>query len=298
VDVGSADSLATMALGEDWSGAEEIQGATARWAVEQGARMFLPSIGGRAYRLTLTALPFHYPGAAQWVDLRINGHRLAWDQTLSPGWGDHTWDVPAHLVHQGLTDIRFEFGSLAAPADVLPGNGAIGTTGVQAPVPIEVNSGGPENFAYISVGDADAGGIEDGSVHSPGYNVAVIHPETGKVLERRGIDTTPTGADSEAAALAEFVAGIADGRIVVVALQGNGAARLPGEAVAAFHSIGGQADPRGTTGWSHAIIGVKGAAPGTALEVAGLDTGWLRVEPDKRTLAVAVDAIRWEQIGE
>jgi hypothetical protein len=300
VDVGSADSLATMALGEGWSGAEEIQGATARWAVDQGARVFLPSTGGIRYRLILTALPFDYPAAAQWVDLRVNGHRLAWDQTLSPGWGDYTWDVPAQLVHQGLTDIRFEFASLAAPADVLPGNGATGTTGVQAPLPIEVNSGGPESFAFISVGygDGDAGGIEDGSLHSPGYNVAVIHPETGKVLERRGFDTTPAGADSEAVALAEFVAGIADGRIVVAALQGDGAARLSGDAMAALHTIGGQADPRGTTGWSHAIIGVKGAAPGAALEAAGPDTGWLRVEPDRRTLAIAVDAIRWEQIGE
>ncbi len=301
VDVGSADRLATMALGEGWSGSEEIQGATARWAVEQGARIFLPSTGGRAYRLTLTALPFQYPGAGeQMVGLRVNGQQLAWDQTLSPGWGDYTWDVPAQAMNQGLADIRFEFANLAAPADVLPGDGAIGTTGVQAPVPIEVNSGGPEDFAFISVGkaDADAGEVEDGSVHSPGYNVAVIHPKTGKVLERRGFDTTPAGSSAASAALAGFVADVAEGRIVIVALQGDGTSHLSGEAVAAFHSIGGQADPLGTTGWSHAIIGVKGAAPGTALEVAGPDTGWLRVEPDRRTLAIAVDTIRWEQTQE
>jgi hypothetical protein len=300
VDLGSVDPLATMALGQGWSGAEEIQGASGRWAVEQGAQMFLPSTGGRPYRLTLTALPFRYPGAGeQWVDLRVNGHRLAWDHTMSPGWGDYTWDVPAELVRQGLADIRFEFDNLAVPAEVLPSNGAIGTTGFQAPLPIEVNSGGPESFAFISVGtDADEGEAEDASVHSPGYNVAVIHPESGKVLDRRGFDTTPAGPGSQATALAEFVASIADGRIVVVALQGDGAARLSGEAVAALHSIGGQADPRGTTGWSHAIIGVKGASPGTALEVAGPDTGWLRVEPDGRSLAIAVDTIRWQQIQE
>ena len=62
-------------------------------------------------------------------------------------------------------------------------------------------------------------------------------------------------------------------------------------------TIGGQVDPRGTTGWSHAIIGVKGAAPGTALETAGADNGWLRVAPDRRTLAIAMDKITWEQVG-
>jgi hypothetical protein len=62
-----------------------------------------------------------------------------------------------------------------------------------------------------------------------------------------------------------------------------------------LHSIGGQADPRGSTGWSHALIGVKGAASGTALEVAGPETGWLRVEPDRRTLAIAIDSVTWEQ---
>ncbi|MGD8738369.1 MAG: hypothetical protein PVJ85_16600, partial [Anaerolineae bacterium] len=61
------------------------------------------------------------------------------------------------------------------------------------------------------------------------------------------------------------------------------------------NSIGGQADPRGSSGWSLALVGVKGAAPGAALEVTGPDTGWLRVAPDRRTLAIALDTVVWEQ---
>ena len=34
-----------------------------------------------------------------------------------------------------------------------------------------------------------------------------------------------------------------------------------------------------------------------ALEAAGLDDGWLRVAPDRRTLGIAVDTIRWQQTG-
>jgi hypothetical protein len=301
VDLGSPEPLTAMALGEGWAAAEEIQGASASWAVDQGARVFLPAIGATDYRLSVTGLPFDYPDApAQQVTPYINGQKLE-QVTLAPGWSTYTWDVPAEYMHQGLNDLRLEFERLDAPFEVLPGSGVIGATGVQAPVAIEVNSGGPADFAYITVGDAitkgDGEKTEDGSVHRPGYNVAVIDAETGELLDRRGFDTTPGGSETEAQALADFIDDVAEGQIVVVALQGDGAAHLTEETVAALHTIGGQADPRGTTSWLHAIIGVKGAAPGMALEAAGADNGWLRVAPDRRTLAIAVDKITWEQVS-
>jgi hypothetical protein len=296
VDLGSEEPLTAMALGEGWAQAEEIQGASANWAVVQGAQIFLPATGGTDHRLTVTLLPFDYPGAeVQEVTPQVNGHRLE-GIGLSPGWGTHTWEVPGQFLRQGLNEVRFEFGRLDAPADVLPGSGTIGGTDVQAPVAIEVNSGGPADFAFITVGTGD--GAEDGSVHRPGYNVAVIHPRTGRLLDRQGFDTTPSGSELEAAALAGYIAGIPEGHIVAVALQGDGSANLTGDAVDALRTLGGQADLRGSTGWSHAIIGVKGAAPGTALEVADPENGWLRVAPDLRTLSVAVDTIEWVQTGQ
>ena len=48
---------------------------------------------------------------------------------------------------------------------------------------------------------------------------------------------------------------------------------------------------------SFAVVGFQGAVPGTALEEAGPGEGWLRVAPDRRTLAIAVDTIGWEQLG-
>ncbi len=293
VDFGSSEPRTMMALGEGWAEAEEIQGASANWAVEQGARIFLPAAAGAGYRLTVSALPFDYPGAAeQGLAPQVNGRRLE-RRTMTPGWSSYTWEVPANLLRAGLNEIRFEFDRLNAPADVLPGDGAIGATGVQAPLAIEVNSDSPVDLAFVTVGEGE--GAEDGSLHRPGYNVAVIDPRSGKLLERRGFDTTPTGSEGEAAALASFITALPEGRIVTVALQGEGAARLTGEAVAAFGQIGGQADLRGTTGWSHALIGVKGAAPGSALEVAGPQNAWLRVAPDRRSLAMAVDTILWER---
>jgi hypothetical protein len=293
VDFGSSLPRTLMALGEGWAEAEEIQGASANWAIAQDARVFLPSAGEQDYRLTVTALPFDYPGAEeQGVTLWVNGQRVE-RIGLSPGWATHSWEVPARFVRPGLNDVRFEFDRLDAPAEVLPGNGAIGGTGVQAPVAIEVNSDGPADLAFITVGAGDE--AEDGSDHRPGYNVAVIHPRTGKLLGQQGFDTTPGGSEAEAAAMAGFLDEVPEGQIVVAALQGDGAVHLTEEAVSALRQIGGQADLRGTSGWSHAIIGVKGAAPGTALEMAGLENGWLRVAPDRRTLAIAVDALLWEQ---
>ena len=302
VDLGTSGSEALQALGEGWSGDEEIQGATAQWAMAQGARFFLPSgpsgtmpvDGPASHQFQARLLPFDYPGAdVQTATLYANGHRLE-TQELSAEWAEYTWLVPSSAMREGLNDLRFEFGRLDAPAEVLPGSGSIGGTGVQAPAAIEVNSGGPAGFAYITVeGD---GGSEDGSVHSPGYNVAVIDANTGRLLQRQGFDTTPDGSQAQAAALAAFIEAIPEERIVVVASQGDGAANLTAEAVAAFAAIGAKADPQGSSGWSHAIIGVKGAAPGTALEAAGPENGWLRAAPDRRTLAVAVDAVQWEQL--
>jgi hypothetical protein len=302
VDLGTSGTEARQALGQGWSGDEEIQGATAQWAVAQGAQFFLPSgpsdpisNGGPAsHHLRARLLPFNYPDAdAQIVTLYANGHRLQTHE-LSPEWTEYTWQVPPEAMRQGLNDLRFEFGRLDAPAEVLPGSGAIGGTGVQAPAAIEVNSGGPAELAYITV--EGESGSEDGSLHSPGYNLAVIDAATGRLLERQGFDTTPDGSQAQSAALAAFVEAIPQGRIVAVALQGDGAANLTAEAVAAFGALGAQADPRGSSGWSHAIIGVKGSPPGTALEAAGPENGWLRVAPDRRTLAVAVDGVAWEPL--
>jgi hypothetical protein len=290
VDLGSSDLLESMALGEGWAEAEEIQGTSARWATEQRARFFLPSSAEKAYRLTLTALPFTYPGAeTQAMQVVVNGRHLPERLELAPGWGTYNWNVPADVLRQGLNDLRLEFDQLSSPAEVLPGDGTVGSTGVRTPTAIEVNSGGLDGYAYITLGDS-----EDGSLHQSGYNLAVVHPETGELLDRRGFDTSSSGSALESDSLSAFIAAVPDGQIIVVALQGEGNAHLSEDAVSAFRSIGGQADPR-ELGGSHAIIGVKGATPGSALEAIGAGGGWLRVAPDERTLSVAVDRIQWEQ---
>jgi hypothetical protein len=292
VDLGTG-GWATMALGEGWAADEVIAGATANWAVAQRARVFLPA-QEEDYQLTLRAMPFDYPGAqTQSLELWLNGAPLALDLVLAPGWNEVGLRVPAERLDPGLNEVRLRFDHLAAPADVLPGDGQVGQTGVQAPVAIEVNSGA--EFAFITVDN------DDGSIHRDGYNLAVIHPRSGELLEVRGFDTTRS--QDEASALAAFVAEIPDGYIVAVARQvvrtADGLAEggdpyLTDAVAAAFRSLGGGLDPRQVSG-AHSLVGVKGAVPGTALERSGED-GWLRVAPDRRTLGAAVDWLAWEVV--
>ncbi|MFN2225327.1 MAG: interleukin-like EMT inducer domain-containing protein, partial [Anaerolineae bacterium] len=297
IDLGGAAPRTQMALGEGWGGAEEIQGTNARWAVSEQAGAFLPTAGGTGYRLSVEVMPFDYPGAEeQGLTPWINGQKLE-RVVLAPGWNRYHWDVPASALSAGLAEVRLAFDRVAAPADVLPGGSTIGGTGVEAPLAIEVNSGGPADFAYITLGDGAK--ARDGSLHGAGYNLAVLDPTTGRLLDRQAFDTTPSGSQAQSAALVAFVEAIPGGQIVVVALQGQGAAHLTAKAVAALHALGGRFDPLGDDpggqAYSHAIVGVKGAAPGTALEAAGPDNGWLRVAPDRRTLAAAVQTLVWER---
>jgi len=66
--------------------------------------------------------------------------------------------------------------------------------------------------------------------------------------------------------------------------------------VEALRSLGAALDLRGTENLSHAIIGVKGAALGTALEASAEGNSYLHMgrNPDDRTLSVAVDYVNIE----
>jgi hypothetical protein len=293
VDLGASQPSAAMVLGEGWAEEELIQGATANWAIAQDAQLFLPADGRADYQLEMIVRPFEYPGAEpQAVALSVNGRKLE-ELPSPPGWTSLTWDIPDRLLRPGLNDLHLQFEDLTAPFDVFLENAAIGGTGLRAPLAIEVTSSGVEDVAFIVVGTgAEA---KDGSKHHPGYNVAVIDPRTGRLRDLQFFDTTPRGSQAKAAELAEYLAEVPEGQIVAVALQGDGAVHLTDEAVDAFRLIGGQADLRGTSGWSHAIIGVKGAPPGTAMEAASADNAYLSVAPDRRTLALAVDSILWQR---
>jgi len=290
LDLGSSQGL--IALGEGWDKDETIAGTSAVWATKREARLFVPVRQlSQSHSLTLRGMPFSYPESrTQTLTVQINGRTLAPPVPMQPKWDSFTFTVPDEYLHLGLNDVVLHFGYIARPSDVLPGNRAIGATGRQTPADIEVNSAGPNagDLAYITVAGRDA------SAHREGYNVAVIEPQTGAVLSYRGFDTTANAYESDR--LAEFLAGIPQGHIVVVAAKGNAAQHLTPAARQALQNIGAQHTPAPDGPQSYAVIGVQGVPAGAALEAAPAEgNAYLRLggNPDHRALAAAFDWVKW-----
>ena len=144
---------------------------------------------------------------------------------------------------------------------MLPGQAAIGNTGVQSPLDIEINSSGAaQDFAFITVSAAD-GDTQDASAGRRGYNLTSIDPQTGEVLDVLGFDTWAN--EFEAERMADFVETLPEGAIVLAAARDDASRFLTDRAVAALASLGSAVDLRATPGYGHTLIGVKGAAPGS-----------------------------------
>lgn len=293
LDLGTGDTAPYR--GEGWHDDEMPFGVTANWIGARAARLFIPirkDETGQWYRLSLRARPFSYPGGAQqslWV--QVNGHRLAGEVPLPDDWTIYAFQVPSDWVRDGLNEVQIHLAWVAHPRDVIPGSALIGSTGIEAPVDLEIHS--TQEFAYITLED-DAGVRVDGSAGRQGYNVAVIDPDRGRLIEKRGFDTAAN--EYEAARLAEYLQRIPSGAIVVVASRGQAQAHLTDDAWAAMQSIGAAQDPRARPQAAHVIVGIKGAAPGTAAELLDEQGAYLRIgrNPDRRFLGAAVDWISME----
>ncbi|MBI4787534.1 MAG: hypothetical protein HY782_10860 [Chloroflexi bacterium] len=271
---------------EGWDRDETIAGAPANWANRSSARFLLPVRDIADYALTVRALPFTYPQSpAQTMEISVNGQAIA-KFDLGADWQDYSATIPARALRAGINDVVFRFAYAVRPRDVLPANYAIGATEITSPVDIIVNSG--------ALGSIKIAGREQSRL-GRGYNVVVVDPKSGAVVSAKVFNTADERSQSRA--LTDFIAEIPDGMIVAVAAQEEIAANLGDRTVAGLQSLGGQIDVRTNGNRSHAIIGVKGARPGTALEQANEGTSFLSVgrSPDDRTLAAAVGAITFHK---
>ena len=113
------------------------------------------------------------------------------------------------------------------------------------------------------------------------------------MLDKRGFDTWANTAEADR--LAEFVEGLPAGTIVLGATRDDASRFLTDRAVAALAGLGSAVDLRTSPGFGHALIGVQGAAAGTAAEISGQEGAYLRLASDRRSLAAAVDWVRLEE---
>jgi len=283
IDLGTDE--ARLHLGEGWSesGAEHV------WA-QRSVTRFLAALSPQHQKMSMRVMA---PGTGQSVEVVLNGRSVT-SLELSEGWHEYEVSLPAHLVRDGLNELHFRFRRLFPAEQIRDGDYQVGSTGVRSPVNILVKSAGEEvgDFGHIYV---------DGRETSPnqrGYNVAVLDPATG-VVERTGhFDTF--ASEEESTRLAEFMGGIPEGMVVAVAVGDEASLHLTEEAVLALRTIGAQEDLRRMFRWGHAVIGIKGAEPGQALEATGLlrpvsvRVGQGLTEP---AVAAAFDWVRFERVN-
>jgi hypothetical protein len=177
---------------------------------------------------------------------------------------------PLPLVKTGVNEIRLssDYRYERTPERT------IGTTGVTLCADVAVVSQRTESTIRIN------GMTMEGN---KGYRLVWLEADTGKVVDVGSFNTS--WFDDDSRRLAEFVNRIPAGAPVIVAAEFDVARRLTSQAVTALHQLGLTADLRGKEGVAHAAIGVKGAAPGTALET--VDPRRARVslgQPDSRDI--------------
>jgi hypothetical protein len=138
----------------------------------------------------------------------------------------------------------------------------IGTTGGWSPVDLRVRSGGQPWGDRASI---EVNGVE-WAAGGRGYNLVAIEP-SGDVREAAVFDTF---FEPEAPArLGGWIAALPAGTIVAGAVKDEASGRLSDAAVLALGALGITGDLRGHFRESHAFVGVKGAAPGSAVEALG-----------------------------
>ncbi len=281
-------------LGEGWDArtGEQPYSATANWAIDKIAELYLPLDAPQDITLRLAVAPLTYDDARQTMSVAFNDGPVLRGHNLAPGWQTIEVRVPAAATRQGANLIRLVFAWSASPRQVFPDEASralIGSTGEQSPVNLEVH-GFSEAFATAMGAD---GTTTDASAGRQGYNVAVFDEQTGELLDKRGFDTAAN--TYEADALAAYLDTVPVGRIVVLVTKGDATANLTPKALAAIARLGSKATGAANLkGQAHALVGIQGAAPGTAAEVIAPDA-YLRVAGDFRTLAAAVDWVELDK---
>ncbi|MCS7260200.1 MAG: hypothetical protein NZ765_05400 [Anaerolineae bacterium] len=253
--------LARLYLGEGWGPLPDQQAGSERliWAQRARTRLLLPFEGGAAYM----TMRLYVPGEGQRIAVQLGEWRSGWS-ALAPGWNEHIVPLPEEYVRTGLNEIWLYFEKMYSvdrlAALTQPGSSALYRLWYteHGRVPVVVQSAGEEvgDFAHIYVGGRDV------ALNTRGYNLAVLE-RTGEVR----VAAFDTHLDPAAAhQLAQFLAQVPQGTLVAVAAADEASLHLDEIGVAALRTLGATGDLRGRFRWSHAIIGVKGGAPGSALE--------------------------------
>lgn len=252
LDPGS--DLSRMAFDDMWGRPQAEGDVGFRWATAPDARIWLRLPDADA-TLRLRLRGAH---ADQRVDLKVNETAVA-SFTLSPAWGDYNAVIPRAVLRDGLDELVFST-DVSPLASAAPDDRTIGGTGVVAPVDITVTAAGYSGGKFGEI-------VVNGRNQIPGtrgYHLVAIEPDSGRVLGAQSFDTFEDPGASDA--LAAFVGALPEGAIVAGAAIDDASQALTDEAYGALGTLGVVGDVRAQFRAGHAFVGIKGLAPGSAVE--------------------------------
>lgn len=111
-------------LKKGWASAEPMgPERTAAWSTEKTSELFILLEAKKSYVLSFSALPFSYPGAPrQTVAIYLNDRSVK-TLSLNPGeWGRFDVPLPPEALVDGVNRIKFVYGYVASPSEVIPGS--------------------------------------------------------------------------------------------------------------------------------------------------------------------------------
>lgn len=234
-----------------------------------GTRIFELQPGGRGPALRRWYPPSLLKGKAGVAFRgRIEGGRQDMDVTVTAAsedgvlasWSDQTFlqDVLQFAPFKGVfrramtVEVAVDYRIRTDTARPL-----IGLTGVPAPVDASVTA--TLNRTAITVNNRSWSAQK-------GYTLVTVAPADQRT-EVRNFNTSWYESDSQK--LADYIAALEPGRIVVIASNYDVSRQLTADAVRALGTLGFKEDLRGRLHSAHGGVGVKGAAPGTAIECVG-----------------------------
>jgi hypothetical protein len=198
----------------------------------------------------------------------LNGAE-AGDVVAGASWSVQQLRLPAPLVREGINRLKLEVRSGSTTEVRIP----IGDTSASSPVGILVRSAGLKagNSADVFVGGRSL--VPD----TRGYNMVVLDPDSGQVVAAHAFDLVDDPGGRNSSQMVAFIQTIPPGMLVAVAVKDDGSIGLTDRVVSALRTLGAASPPRGKLRHSYALLGAKGAAPGTALERVSLEVAELEL---------------------
>lgn len=252
-------------LTEGWSNWIQYRGAWGRWAMNRQTVLLFSSSKPQEQVLGLEIeVPDFFKNKEQTVEVRLNSHQVA--RLEIAGRKQHGLRLPREWVTRGTNRLELKIKHMEKVPEGVDPPLRIGDTGVSSPVDIKAVSLSPRlpfegriMFPGLWIGNPAARFSLEG-----GYNLYVVDEHTGRVLDSRNFRTNLSTAASQD--MTGYLSSIPAGRIVIGLTWDDASRKISEDAVEALRAIGAGQDIREHPAACHAVIGVKGAFPGQAME--------------------------------